>query len=382
MSFDFSPAGLDREFPVRRQLLYFNHAAVAPLPRRVAAAMTAHLENARDRGAADWRSWFGMVETARVKAARLIGSSPDEIAFLPNTSWGLNLVALGFAWTPGDNVVTTDMEFPSNAYPWKALASRGVERRVVQNRDGRILAEDVAARMDARTRVVAISWVAFHNGSVLPVAEIGALCRDRGVLLVVDAIQGLGALPLDVEAARVDVLCADAHKWLYGTEGGAIFYVRDAARDRVPARALGWWNLVTEGSYLADRGAKPYSGARRYEPGSLPTANLAGLSEALDLLSDMGAETVHRRVLENAEVFRAGLAARGWRIGTPEPLASGILAAIPPSADAPEWAKALEKRGVIVAPREGFVRFSPHAGNDAREISRALAEIDAIGAPA
>lgn len=382
MSFDFSPGALDREFPVRRQLLYFNHAAVAPLPRRVATAMTAHVENARDRGAADWREWFGRVETARAKAARLIGSSPNEIAFLPNTSWGINLVALGFGWTAGDNVVTTDMEFPSNAYPWKALASRGVECRVVKNRNGRILAEDVAARMDARTRVVAISWVAFHNGSVLPIAEIGALCRERGALLVVDAIQGLGALPLDVEAARVDVLCADAHKWLYGTEGGAIFYVRDAARDRVPARALGWWNLITDGSYLADGGARPYSGGRRYEPGTLPTANLAGLSEALDLLSEMGAEAVHRRVLENARGFRAGLAARGWRIGTPEPVASGILAATPPSGDAREWAKALEKRGVIVAPREGFVRFSPHAGNDRGEIDRALGEIDAIGAPA
>jgi cysteine desulfurase / selenocysteine lyase len=380
MSFDFSPEALDREFPVRRNLLYLNHAAVAPLPRRAADAMTAHVQNARDRGAADWRAWYGSVETAREKAARLIHAAASEIAFVPNTSWGINLVALGFPFTAGDNVVTTDIEFPSNAYPWRALAERGVECRVAKNRAGRIAADDIAALVDARTRVVAVSWVTFHSGFVLPIAEIGAICRERGILLVVDAIQGLGALPLDVEAARVDVLCADGHKWLYGTEGGAVFYVREGVREKVPARALGWWNLKTEGEYLEYRGAI-YSGARRYEPGTLPTANLAALSASLDLLAEMGPEAVRSRILENVSALRDGLAARGWRIATPEPLASGILAAEPPSADARRWAKALEARGVIVAPREGCVRFSPHAGNDAGEIARVLAEVDAIGAP-
>jgi cysteine desulfurase/selenocysteine lyase len=380
MSFDFSPATLDREFPVRRSFLYFNHAAVAALPRRVAAAMTAQVENARDRGAADWRAWYANVEKTREKAARLVRASTSEIAFVPNTSWGINLVALGFPWAPGDNVVTTDIEFPSNAYPWRALADRGVECRVAQSHGGRVAAEDVTALADARTRVVAVSWVAFHNGFVFPLAELGAFCRERGILLVVDAIQGLGALPIDVGETKVDVLCADGHKWLYGSEGGAVFYVREGAREKVPARAIGWWNLKADGEYLQYRGA-PYSGARRYEPGSLPTANLAGLSASLDLLAEMGPENVRERILENVAALRDGLAVRGWRIATPEPLASGILAAAPPSADARRWAKALESRGVIVAPREGSVRFSPHAGNDVGEVARALAEIDAIGAP-
>ncbi|HEY1435464.1 MAG TPA: aminotransferase class V-fold PLP-dependent enzyme, partial [Thermoanaerobaculia bacterium] len=240
-SFDFSSPALDREFPVRRHLLYFNHAAVAPLPRRVADAMTAHVKSVRDRGAADWRAWYGMIETVRGKAARLLGAETAEIAFLPNTSWGVNLVALGFAWNAGDNVVTTDMEFPSNAYPWRRLTARGVECRIVKSRAGRVTAEDFAGLVDARTRVVAVSWVAFHNGFVFPLAEIGRLCRERGILLVVDAIQGLGALPLDVRASGVDVLCADGHKWLFGAEGGAIFYVNEGAREKVPARAAGWW---------------------------------------------------------------------------------------------------------------------------------------------
>lgn len=375
MAFDFSPAALDREFPVRKNLVYLNHAAVAPLPRRVADAITAHVENVRDRGAADWRSWYGMIEVAREKAARFVGAASAEIAFVPNTSWGLNLVALGFHWKEGDNVVTDDMEFPSNAYPWRGLASRGVECRVAKNRDGRITADDIAALVDARTRVVAVSWVAFHNGWVFPLEEIGRFCRERGILFVVDAIQGLGALPLDVVKAQIDVLCADAHKWLYGTEGGAVFYVSESARERVPARATGWWNLKTEGEYLEYRGT-PCAGARRYEPGTLPTGNIAGLAAAIDLLNAMGRQAVCDRIIQLVEILRAGLAERGWTIASPAPLASGILAATPPSGDARSWAKALEERGVIVAPREGFVRFSPHAGNDAGEVARALSVVD------
>jgi len=378
MSFDFSPDALDLEFPVRRNLVYLNHAAVAPLPRRVADAITAHVENARDRGAADWRSWYGTIEAARGKAARFIGAEKAEIAFLPNTSWGINLVAQSFPWREGDNIVTDDMEFPSNAYPWMSLNRRGVECRMAKNRDGRITVEDIAALVDARTRVVAVSWVAFHNGWVFPLEEIGRLCRERGILLVVDAIQGLGALPMDVAKTRVDVLCADAHKWLYGSEGGSIFFVAESARERVPAHASGWWNLKTEGDYLAYKAA-PYAGARRYEPGTLPTANIAGLTAALDFLAEMGSAAVRERILGLVAAMAQGLTERGWKVATPEPFASGILAAVPPQGDARSWAQALEERSVIVAPREGAVRFSPHAGNDEGEIDRALAAIDGIG---
>jgi selenocysteine lyase/cysteine desulfurase len=374
----FSAASLDREFPVRRHLVYLNHAAVAPLPARVADAMTAHVQDVRDRGAADWRRWYGMIESTRGKCAAFIGAQPDEVAFLPNTSWGINLVAQSFPWEPGDNVVSDDMEFPSNAYPWQRLLARGVECRIAKSREGRVTAEDISARVDARTRVVAVSWVAFHNGWVFPLAEIGKMCRERGILFVVDGIQGLGALPADVERDSIDVLVADSHKWLYGPEGSTIFFVRQSARDRVPAFSSGWWNNRSEKSYL-DYGFVPYDGARRYEPGTLPTDHIAGLAAAIGLLEEMGRDTVRARILELNTALRRGLVERGWRIATPEPLASGILAATHPSKEPRAVAKALEARGVIIAPREGFVRFSPHAGNDLGQVERALAEIDALG---
>ena len=177
--------------------------------------------------------------------------------------------------------------------------------------------------------------------------------------------------------AGVDVLAADAHKWLYGLEGGAIFYVAESAREKVPAAAAGWWNVRTGARYL-DYRLERWSGARRYEPGTLPTGNLAGLSAALDLLQEMGIETVRERNLASAAALRDGLVSRGWTSATPDPLASGIYAAAPPSGDARAMAKALEERGIIVSPREGAVRFSPHAGNDVSEVARALAIIDEI----
>jgi selenocysteine lyase/cysteine desulfurase len=379
MSFDFSSANLDREFPVRKSLVYFNHAAVSPLPRRVSDAIVTHVENIRDRGAADWRKWYGGIDRTRQSVAAFLGAQASQIAFLPSTSWALNLVARSFAWKPGDNLVGDDMEFPSNALPWRLLESQGVEYRIVKNREGRVSSEAIASKIDGRTRMVAVSWVAFHNGYVFPLEELGELCRAKGILLVVDAIQGMGALPIDLSRTKVDVLAADAHKWLLGQECCTVFFVSDAARERLPPPFLGWWNIVAEEEqgFLAERW-RQQPGGRGYEPGALPTAQILGLEAAIGLLREIGIEAVRDRILGLARALRDGLSQRGWRITTPEPLASGILAAVPPSGNERTMAKALEQRGIIVAPREGAVRFSPHVGNDRNEIQRTLAAIAEI----
>jgi cysteine desulfurase / selenocysteine lyase len=371
MPFDFSPENLDSEFPVRGSLVYFNHAAVAPLPRRVAAAITAHIDNARDRGAADWRRWYARIEQTRAKAATFVGARGSEVAFLPSTSWGLSAVAQAYPWQEGDNVVGDDMEFPANVYPWMMLGRRGVEFRTAKSREGRVTVDDLAAQVDSRTRIVTVSWVAFHNGFVYPIEEIGAFCREKGILFVVDAIQGLGALPIDVSRVPVDVLVADAHKWLLGAEACALFYVSENARERVPPVAAGWWNVKSEGTFL-DYDLDFFLGGRRYEAGSLPTAQIEGLSAAIDLLDEMGRDAIHRRVLETVRTLADGLASRGWTLASPEPLQSGILAMVPPDANVNRAAKELEGRGIIVSPREGAVRFSPHASNDAGEVERIL----------
>jgi selenocysteine lyase/cysteine desulfurase len=377
VSFDFSGESLDREFPVRRNLVYFNHAAVTPLPRRVADAIEAHIENLRLRGAADWRRWYADVARTRERAAAFLGATSSEIAFAPSTSWGLNLVALAFDWKTGDNIVTDDMEFPANVYPWMLLEKRGVECRFAKNRDGRVLLDDIAARVDDRTRIVSVSWVAFHNGWVYPLDEIGTFCQERGILFVVDAIQGLGALPFDVSKTPVDVLVADPHKWLLGPEASAILYVRESAADRLPPPFGGWWNVQgdeAEGFLGYELDFHP--GGRRYEPGAIPIAQIMGLAASLDLLTAMGQPAIRDRILAVNKALASGLASRGWKVTTPEPISSGILAAVPPGGDEKAAVKELEKRGIITAPRQNAVRFSPHAYNDETEVARIL---EAVG---
>jgi cysteine desulfurase/selenocysteine lyase len=351
---------------------------VTPLPRRVADAITSHTENVRDRGAADWRRWYAEIDATRAKAARLLGTRASQIAFLPSTSWGLSAVAQAYPWNAGDNVVGDDMEFTANVYPWMVLERRGVEYRLARSRDGMVTVDDVAAQVDARTRIVAVSWVAFHNGWVYPIEEIAAFCREKGILFVVDAIQGLGALPLDVEDAGMDVLVADSHKWLLGAEACAIFYVAESARERVPPLAAGWWN-VASGERFLDYKLDFHLGGRRYEAGSLPTAQIMGLAAALDLLAEMDVATLAGRIRELVSSLAKGLSERGWRVVSPEPRLSGILAAAPPDGDARRAAKELESRGIIVSPREGAVRFSPHGYNDEREVDEILEAVTDTG---
>ncbi|MGH9444031.1 MAG: aminotransferase class V-fold PLP-dependent enzyme [Thermoanaerobaculia bacterium] len=372
--FDFSKDNLDREFPVRKNLVYLNHAALAPLPARVARAIQDHTTDVSSFGAVNWKRWYRQYDETREKAARLLGADASQIAFLPSTSHALNLVATGISWRTGDTVLGDDLEFPANVYPWMNLAEKGVEYRILQSRNGQVTAQDFLERIDPTTRVLAVSWVSFHSGFVYPLAELGKICEERNILLVVDAIQGLGTMPIDVKSLRIDVLAADSHKFLYGPEACAIFYFSEKAKRRIGTPWAGWWNVPWRESQLEYR-ANFFEGGRRFEPGSLPTAQIFGLAASLDLLSDVGMEAAQNRIGTLTSRLRAGLSELGWTIHTPEGSRSAILAAVPPAGSARDAIAKLEKEGIIAAPREGAVRFSPHVGNDETEIERVLETI-------
>ncbi|HKB72232.1 MAG TPA: aminotransferase class V-fold PLP-dependent enzyme [Thermoanaerobaculia bacterium] len=375
--FDFSSANLDREFPVRKNLVYLNHAAVAPLPARVAAAVRAHADDQSNFGALRWKTWYRRYDELREKAAAFVGGDASRLSLLPSTSLALNLVAQGLDWKTGDNVVGDDLEFPANVYPWMNLAPRGVEYRIARSRDGRLTAGDFAPLVDERTRVVAVSWVAFHSGAVLPIADLAALCRDRPTLLVVDAIQGLGTMPIDAGRLGIDVLAADGHKFLYGPEGLAIFAFSEKAKAAVRPPWVGWWNVPWQDSQLAYE-LRIFESGRRFEAGSLPTGSVFALAEAIDLLSSIGMEEAQSHIGRLTGALRDGLASLGWTFRTPEGSRSAILAAVPPSGDARAAVAKLEERKIVTSPREGAVRFAPHVGNDETEIERVLEAARAI----
>jgi selenocysteine lyase/cysteine desulfurase len=366
---DDSRSGWRELFPVTRNLVYFNHAAVGPLSTRACQAMERQVRDQRDFGALHWREWYAEHARLRESAARLIGATPGEIAILKNTSEGLSFVAGGVKWRDGDNVVTTAIEFPSNWVPWKRLARRGVECRVA----ALPTIEKIEPLVDARTRVVSVSSVAFHNGYVAELEAIGELCARRKVLFCVDAIQSVGVLPMDVRRAHIGVLAADGHKWMCGPEGGAIFYVAEEWRDAIEPIEDGWTNIERQGRFI-DAGMNWLPDARRYEAGSANTTGLNGQRAAIDLLLEVGIERIHAAALDVANALADGLESIGWRIASPRPLVSPIVAATPPSVETSllSWHRRLEENGIVCAPRENLLRFSPHFYNTREEAERVV----------
>jgi selenocysteine lyase/cysteine desulfurase len=367
-------------FPVTRNVVYFNHAAVGPLSVRAFEAMQRHAGDQRDFGALHWRDWYAEYDRLREAAARLIGAhDPREIAILKNTSEGLSFVAEGFAWREGDNVITSAIEFPSNWTPWKRLERRGVAVRVAEA----VTADEIEKLIDERTRIVTISSVAFHNGFAADLEAIGALCARRGVLFCVDAIQSIGVLPLDVRRANIAFLAADGHKWMCGPEGAALFYVAAEHRDKVEPPEIGWTNIERRGRFIG-AGTDLVADGRRYEAGSLNTNGIYGLRAAIELLLEIGMETISAEAVRIANLLADGLEELGLRLGSERPVRSSIVGATPPVVDGRELLRlhgGLEKLGVVCAPREGLLRFSPHFYNDESDVARVLDALRTLTQP-
>ena len=363
-------------FPVTRNLVYFNHAAVGPLSVRACEAMERHARDQRDHGALHWRDWYAEYDKLRESLAKLIGATPGEIAILKNTSEGLSFVAEGMRWREGDNVVTTAMEFPSNWTPWKNLASRGVECRMANAPT----AQDIEPLLDERTRVVTVSSVAFHNGFVADLNAIGALCEKRNIRFCVDAIQSVGVLPLDVKAAKIDFLAADGHKWMCGPEGAAIFYVAENRLDDLVVLENGWMNIDRKQKFIGC-GTELLPNARRFEAGSLNTNGIYGLRAAVDLLLEIGIETIEEQALAVTSQLANGLQEIGWQV---QSYASPIVGATPPSVEKSLlwFHRRLEEERIVCAPREGMLRFSPHFYNDAGEVGRVLEVLGGLSSSA
>ncbi len=361
-------------FPVRRNVVYLNHAAVGPLARHTVEAMARHAHDQSDYGALHWREWYAEHDALRASAARLIGATAAEVSILKNTSEGIAFVAEGFRWEAGDNVVTTELEFPSNYAPWMNLARRGVECRIARGHQGRVTVEDIQRMVDSRTRIVTVSSVAFHNGFAADLESIGEMCERHGVLLCVDAIQSLGVLPMDVGRAKISFLASDGHKWLLGPEGTAIFYVAAAHRERLDVMEHGWTNINREGRFI-ESGLTLLPDGRRFEAGSLNTNGIYGLRASIDFLLSVGIEAIRDEVVRLATRLADGLEDAGFGIGTPRPIASGIVGVTPPDVEKTSIVRLhrqLEEAGIVCAPREGMLRFSPHFYNEDAEIDRVV----------
>lgn len=367
----------DEQHPVTRECVYLNHAGVGPLTRRATARMAEMAGNTSLAGDRLWQERIDEAERVRGLAARLLGArAPHEVAFVENTSTALSMVAEGLDWKPGDNVVGAAFEFPSNVYPWMSLAARGVEYRRAEERDGRIDPEEILALIDDRTRMLALSWVQYASGFRSDLARLGAACRERGVLFVVDVIQGLGALALDVEQAQVDVAAASAHKWLLGPEGIALLYVSDRVVERLrPVRS--GWRSVRDRLQWTDYDLTWGEGAGRFESGTLNVYGIAALGGSLEVLLEVGAGEIETRVLALTDLAARGLADLGMAVVSSRRRGetSSIVTAVPAGRAAADLVRELNGRDIVAAARAGRLRIAPHFYNTAEEIERCLEEV-------
>lgn len=359
--------------PVAAKWAYFDHAAVAPITAPAAAAMRRQIEQSEVEGDTAWPEWARLLRDARGSAARLIGAETDEIALVPNTTAGINLVAEGLDWRPGDNVVTLADEYPSNLYPWMQLADRQVETRLVPTRDGRVDYDELEDRCDVRTRLITLSWVAFSSGCRRDLRVVGEVAARRRALLFVDAIQGLGAFPLDVRQTPIDFLAADGHKWMLGPEGAGLAYIR---RDRLPllrAVGVGAHSVVHEHDYTHIE-LRLKTTAARYEGGALNVPGMLGFGASLAALQEIGVPEIAAAVLDITDHMCEELAGLGLAVASPREgeERSGIVSFELPGADPAAVRRHCLDRGVAVACRAGRIRVSAHGYNTREDVARLI----------
>ena len=368
-------AQMREQFPVTQRYAYLNHASVGALSQAVVGAMTRYLTDRGNSGGEALVDWDADIERIRQTCARFIGGHRDEIVFTGSISHGLNIVACGLDWREGDNLICAETEFTANIYPWTNLRRRGVEVRFVPARQNRILVDDVAAMIDRRTRLVAISFVEFRTGYRNNLDALAALCHERGAYLCVDGIQGLGALQFSVAQTPVDFMAAHAAKWMIGPIGAGFLYVRRELLQVLNPVMAGWRGVVDRDDYFKYDSPLRESG-ERFEPGSPNFAGLLGMEAAIELLLSAGMAEIEARILALTDYLIAGLQAKGCAIGTPiqhRHERSGIVSFRHPAADPAELCERLHDADVIVSVRGDLIRVSPHFFNTEDDLDRLLA---------
>ncbi|MDH0304485.1 MULTISPECIES: aminotransferase class V-fold PLP-dependent enzyme [unclassified Pseudomonas] len=368
------------EFEQAPGLCYLNHAAIAPWPRRTSDAVARFARDNVRLGASEYPAWLATERRLRERLARLINApSTGDIALVGNTSQALSLVAFGLDWRPGDQVIISDEEFPSNRVVWQALAGQGVE--VVEASLASIDPEaSLLAAFGPRTRLLAISAVQYASGLRLDLARLGQACRAHGVLFCVDAIQQIGALPFDVQAYQCDFAMADGHKWMLGPEGLGLFYCRSELRSQLKLHAYGWHMLENLGDFER-RQWQPARSARRFECGSPNMLGTCALEASLSLLEEVGMTTVAERLARNIGQLHEELAsipgAHLHSLSDPARRAGIVSFSLDGHANADIY-RSLSSNGVICAVRGHGVRFSPHFHTNEHLITEALRQVRQI----
>lgn len=361
------------DIPFLKHGIYVDNASVSPVPNRVrkAAEMFNDIIAEQLRDAKELTKPH--YDKGRALAAKLVGSSASNIAYVQNTSHGLSLVALGLDWREGDNVVICAQEFPSNYLCWIQLKGKGVEIRQVSSPDGTITPELLRDVIDNRTRVVAVSHVQFYSGFKVDLGAIADLCSKSGALLVVDGTQSIGAVKIDVNASGVDVLVASAHKWMMGPRGIGFAHFSDRALQHVKPVIVGW--LSVNDPFAFNRTLDYLPDARRFESGTPNGSGMFGLAERLAQLDELGVDWVENRILDLNQRVIEGAKQKGLKPVYQFEWArrSGIALIQRDGVAAPEMLAMLNANQIFASVRNGSIRVAAHYYNTEAEIDQIIA---------
>ncbi|WP_018350037.1 aminotransferase class V-fold PLP-dependent enzyme [Longispora albida] len=360
---------------------YLNYASMGRLRPRARNVMRAALEDVLPFGAAYSAPLMAAMSRSRAAGAKLLGCGPDELALIQNTSTGVHLVADGLSWSPGDEIVLFDRDFPANVLPWLRVRDRhgAVVRWVPMREDGGYDLADLEKALSPRTRVVAVSLVNFATGYTVDLGTVCDLAAGHGALVFCDAIQGLGALPLDVRETPVDFLTSGGHKWLCGPPGTGLFYARQEALAMLGDGPAGWFgytgatDMLAKGPGHFTYDLEPRPQARRFEGGMPNLLGLLGFAESLEELLETGLPRVHARVLALAAQVREGVREAGYTLRGPE--GSGIVAFAHPVTPAADLCARLADQGCHLSYPDGILRASPHYWTDDDEMHIMLAAL-------
>jgi selenocysteine lyase/cysteine desulfurase len=366
-------------FPHTKRSVYLDHASIGPLSTRTRAALEAHILGRSEGAINTFVEDIGLLRESRTNVAMLINAeSPDRIAFFLNTSDALNIVPTGLKWNIGDKIVVNDLEFPANVYPYLNLQRHGVEVEILPTREGEVtpeMIERVLTRSSGKVKIVSLSAVQFLSGFRPDLAAIGEICRRHGVIFVVDAIQAAGAIPLDVQAMKIDALACGAQKWLMSTTGLAFLYITEELQHRIEQSTLGWISVAKPWDFFKyDQPLNPT--ATRYENGTLNFPGVIALGASVKTFLEIGVQNIEQHLRGLTEQLMVGLrdnpAFTHVTNFSPERRAGIVCATLAHPASGDALCEVLLKNNITISLREGRLRFAPHCYNTAAEIAQTL----------
>ncbi|HSD64901.1 MAG TPA: aminotransferase class V-fold PLP-dependent enzyme [Ignavibacteriaceae bacterium] len=360
-------------FPhINKGITYLNHAATGPLSQKVLEVMNEFFLSKSEESIDDYTGFVKITDETKEIIASLLNADIKRIAFGDNTTNGMNLIAQGLKWNKGDEIILNDIEFPANVYPFLNLRKQGVNVIFVKSHDGVVSAEDIIERMTKNTRLVSVSMVQFLSGYRIDLGLLGEICSQNNIYLSVDAIQGLGALNLDVQKNKIDFMSCGTQKWLLALQGLAIYYFSDKLFDTLEPAYVGWLGVKNAWEML-DYKLILKNSAERFQPGTISTVGVFALNAALKLFRDFGFKEVEERVISNSEFLLNELQKlniKPYLRKLDKRYLSGIVSFKHPEA----WSilEILKDRKIEAAVREGTVRISPHFYNNEDDFAKLL----------